>query len=68
VNSGPESRLEANIFDFEGDLYGAELAVALHAYLRPEQKFPGIDALRTQIARDAAEARRILDLRLPASA
>jgi riboflavin kinase / FMN adenylyltransferase len=68
VNSGPESRLEANIFEFDGDLYGAELAVALHAYLRPEQKFPGIDALRAQIALDAAEARRILDLRVPASA
>ena len=60
VNAGPESRLEVHIFDFDGDLYGAELTVALHAYLRPEQKFSGLDALRAQIAVDAAEARRIL--------
>ena len=60
VNEGPESRLEVNLFDFEGDLYGAELTVALHAYLRPEQKFSGLDALKAQIAADAAEARRLL--------
>ncbi|MGH7155706.1 MAG: riboflavin biosynthesis protein RibF, partial [Acetobacteraceae bacterium] len=54
VNAGPESRLEVNIFDFSGDLYGADLCVSLHAYLRPEQKFPGLDALKAQIAVDAA--------------
>jgi riboflavin kinase/FMN adenylyltransferase len=43
-------------------LYDAELSVALHAFLRPEQKFSGIEALRTQIAEDAAEARRLLTL------
>jgi riboflavin kinase/FMN adenylyltransferase len=62
VSTGLESRLEVNIFDFEGDLYGAELSVALHAYIRAEQKFSGIDALRAQIALDAAEAQRLLDL------
>jgi riboflavin kinase / FMN adenylyltransferase len=60
VNEGPESRLEVNIFDFSGDLYDAELAVSLLAYLRPEQKFAGLDALKAQIAADAAEARRLL--------
>ena len=60
VNEGPESRLEVNIFDFDADLYDAELAVALHAYIRPEQKFSGLDALKAQIATDAAEARRLL--------
>lgn len=60
VNAGTESRLEVNIFDFEGDLYGAELSVALHAYIREERKFPGLDALKAQIAADAAEARRLL--------
>jgi riboflavin kinase/FMN adenylyltransferase len=62
VNEGPESRVEVNLFDFEGDLYGAELTVALHHYLRAEQKFAGLDALRAQIALDAAEARRLLAL------
>ena len=60
VNAGPESRLEVNIFDFDGDLYGAELPVSLHAFIREERKFPGLDALKAQIAADAAEARRLL--------
>ena len=60
VNEGPESRLEVNIFDFDADLYDKELAVALHAYIREERKFAGLDALKTQIAADAAEAQRLL--------
>jgi riboflavin kinase/FMN adenylyltransferase len=60
VNEGTESRLEVNIFDFDQDLYGVELTVALHEYIREERKFPGLDALRAQIAADAAEARRLL--------
>jgi riboflavin kinase/FMN adenylyltransferase len=66
VQEGPESRLEVNIFDFDADLYGAELTVALHAYIRPELKFPGLDALKAQIAADAVGARQILD-RSPAA-
>ena len=61
VNAGPESRLEVNLFDFAGDLYGQELGVALHVFLRPERKFAGLDELRAQIGADAAEARQILD-------
>jgi riboflavin kinase/FMN adenylyltransferase len=60
VNAGTESRLEANLFDFSGDLYGAEVSVSLHAFLRGERKFSGLDELRAQIAADAAEARRLL--------
>ena len=60
VNEGPESRLEVNLFDFAGDLYGQEIGVALHAYLRGEQKFAGLDALKAQIAIDADSARALL--------
>jgi riboflavin kinase/FMN adenylyltransferase len=60
VNAGPESRLEVNVFDFDGDLYGQDLTVALHAYIRPEVRFSGLDALTAQIAADVAEARRLL--------
>jgi riboflavin kinase/FMN adenylyltransferase len=60
VNQGPESRLEVNIFDFDDDIYGAELSVALHAYIREERRFSGLDALKTQIAADAGKARRLL--------
>lgn len=66
VNEGPESRLEVNIFDYDGDLYGAEVAVALHAYIREERKFAGLDALKAQIAADAAEARSLLAAGAPA--
>jgi len=60
VNEGPESRLEVNIFDFDDDIYGAELSVALHAYIREERRFSGLDALKTQIAADADKARQLL--------
>jgi riboflavin kinase/FMN adenylyltransferase len=60
VQEGPESRLEVNIFDFDADIYGVELAVSLHAYIREERKFSGLEALRSQIAADAGEARRLL--------
>ena len=49
--------LEVNIFDFSEDIYGRHLRVALVEHLRPEKKFDGIEALRAQIAEDAARAR-----------
>jgi riboflavin kinase / FMN adenylyltransferase len=60
VTAGTESRLEVNLFDFAGDLYGAELSVSLHAFLRSERRFAGLDELRAQIAADAAQARTML--------
>ncbi len=53
--------LEVFIFDFEGDLYGAELSVALVDYLRPELKFDGIDALVAQMQNDCTRIAAILD-------
>jgi riboflavin kinase/FMN adenylyltransferase len=49
--------LETFLFDFSGDLYGKHLAVELVAYLRPEAKFDGIEALKVQIAKDSDAAR-----------
>lgn len=60
VNAGPESRLEVNLFDFDSDIYGTEITVALHDYIRAEVRFSGLDALKAQIAADAVEARRLL--------
>jgi riboflavin kinase/FMN adenylyltransferase len=57
---GSDLRLEVHLFDFAGDLYGRHLRVALVDYIRPEQKFAGLDALKAQIAADAARARVIL--------
>ncbi|MBS7539709.1 bifunctional riboflavin kinase/FAD synthetase [Ancylobacter lacus] len=53
-------RLETFVFDYSGDLYGRRLRIAFHAYLRPELKFNGIDALIAQMDRDSAEARAVL--------
>ena len=52
--------LEAWLFDFDGDLYGQALHVQLIAWLRGEQTFDGLDALKDQIERDAAAARAVL--------
>ena len=58
---GTESRVEAHLFDFSDDLYGADVAVALRAFLRPEQRFAGLAELRSAIASDAQAARRLLE-------
>ena len=55
-----EPRLEAHLFDIDADLYGRHLRVALVDFIRPEQKFAGLDALKAQIAEDARRAREIL--------
>ncbi len=57
VAEGAISRLEAHLFDYAGDLYGRQLDVSLHSFLRAEKRFGGLDELREQIALDVAEAR-----------
>ncbi|MEL6643242.1 MAG: bifunctional riboflavin kinase/FAD synthetase [Pseudomonadota bacterium] len=52
--------LETFLFDFKGDLYGSHLSVALVKYLRPEEKFDGLDALIAQMDKDSAAARAAL--------
>jgi riboflavin kinase/FMN adenylyltransferase len=65
VGAGLESRLEVHLFDFDGDLYGRTLGVALHSFLREETRFASLDALRAQIDCDADDARAALDRLLP---
>ena len=60
VSEGVESRVEAHLFDFSGDLYGQEVSVALHGFLRGEKKFGSFAELRTQIELDAELARAML--------
>ncbi|HET7931929.1 MAG TPA: bifunctional riboflavin kinase/FAD synthetase [Rhodanobacteraceae bacterium] len=52
--------LEVHLFDFDGDLYGQRIEVEFIAKLRDEEKFADLAALRAQMDRDAAAARRIL--------
>ncbi len=52
-----EVNLEVHLFDFDGDLYGTTVRVSFVEFLRAEQKFDGLDALKAQIAADCDEAR-----------
>lgn len=56
----PKELLEPHFFDFDGDLYGQEIDIAFHAFLRPEAKFDSIDALMAQMAQDCDQARTVL--------
>lgn len=56
----PKELLEPHFFDFAGDLYGQEIDVAFHAFIRPEAKYDGMDALMAQIARDCEQAKALL--------
>ncbi len=57
---GTVPNLEVFLFDFSGDLYGANLSVGLIAFQRPELKFDTVEALTRQIDEDCVESLRIL--------
>jgi riboflavin kinase/FMN adenylyltransferase len=50
---------EVHLFDHDSDLYGKMLEVEFVKHLRPEQKFPSLDALREQITKDVTGAREV---------
>lgn len=56
VSNDLQLHIEAHLFDFNEDLYGATLDVAFIARLRDEQKFPSIDALKMQLQKDKETA------------
>lgn len=58
--------IEAHLLDLSADLYGAELRLHFVARLREERRFPGIEELTAQIARDLAAARAALASARPA--
>src|SRR5262249_9636899 len=55
-----EVAIEAHLLDFQEDLYGRRIELALVRRLREEMKFPSVEALRRQIATDAAQAATLL--------
>lgn len=52
-----ERALEVHVFDFDESVYGEDLEIRFRHFLRPEKKFPSLDALRAQISEDAHAAR-----------
>ena len=47
---------ETHILGFSGDLYGQRILVRLIRFVRPEQKFDGVEALRAQLEKDVLSA------------
>ncbi|WP_017740729.1 bifunctional riboflavin kinase/FAD synthetase [Scytonema hofmannii] len=58
--NGTYQSVEVHLFDWSGDLYGKKLAVQLEQFLRPEEKFSSVEALKQQIQQDCIAARAFL--------
>ena len=58
--NGTTLTVEIHLLDWSGDLYDQTLTVSVEQFLRPEQKFASLDALKTQIHADCAAARAVL--------
>jgi len=58
----PQELLEAHLFDFDGDLYGQRIEVALHAYIREEKRFEDVETLIAHMREDETAARKLLAL------
>lgn len=57
---GTSLTIEAHLFRFSGELYGKEVQAAFVKRLRDEQKFAGLEELKTQLAKDQEAAMRVL--------
>jgi riboflavin kinase / FMN adenylyltransferase len=55
-----ERMVETHLLDFDGDLYGQTLATDFLERLRPDERFPSLDALVAQMELDKAQAREVL--------
>jgi riboflavin kinase / FMN adenylyltransferase len=60
--NGVNTTVEVHLLDWDGNLYGQQLTVYLHQFLRSEQKFPSLAALTEQISADCAVAREFLKI------
>ena len=58
--SGTKRTIEVNIFEFDEDIYGQYMRVCIHAYLRGETKFSGLDQLKEQLVKDKVNAQQVL--------
>jgi len=63
VSQNNQLTVETHLLDFDGDLYGKQLAVEFRDRLRGEQKFNSLDELTQQIRKDINIARERLSLK-----
>jgi riboflavin kinase/FMN adenylyltransferase len=58
---GDSITVESWLLDYSGDLYSKQLTVLFYQFLRPEQKFPSLEALQAEIRKDAEKVRKIFE-------
>ena len=58
---GHRITVEPWLLDFTGDLYGKELTLSFYRFLRKEQKFPSLEALKEEIVKNATETRKFFE-------
>ncbi|MBE6980998.1 MAG: bifunctional riboflavin kinase/FAD synthetase [Ruminococcaceae bacterium] len=58
---GHRVTVEPWILDFEGDLYGKTVTLQFYKFLRPEEKFPSLEALQGEILKNAAQTREFFE-------
>ena len=58
---GHRVTVEPWLLDFDGDLYGKPLTLSFYAFLRPERRFPSLDALKEEIQKNALQTRKIFE-------
>ncbi len=58
--AGQSVTVEPWILDYNGDLYDREITLEFYYFIRPEKKFPNLDALKAEIHRNADETRAYL--------
>lgn len=59
--SGEGITVEPWLLDYRGDLYGQTLTLEFHAFLRPEKKFPDLQALKAAVLENAQQTRALLE-------
>lgn len=58
--NGLDERVEVNLFDFDADIYGVEISIQVHQYLRGQERYPSLDALKAQLLRDKENSLQVL--------
>jgi riboflavin kinase / FMN adenylyltransferase len=59
-----ELTIEAHLFEFSDDIYGETITIFFYDFIRQEHKFAGLEELKTQLAKDKTDVRRILSDRM----
>lgn len=61
VTDEPSIKLEVNLIGFDGDLYGQPIGIRFVQRLRNEERYESLDVLIAQLARDKADALKMIN-------